>query len=202
MRRLAANARFTAILALSVAAAVAAYLGFGSHTEPRNAPATSDAHGAAPAVARVPQWPAPARPPLGTRPQPVAPESNAAGGATSQPDLTATPDSLSRGYVRGLVERVFKGKLADRELTPDDYERLVDAVMRLHLALRILRRTDESPANAAALGEQREAVVSAFTDIEAITGVRPENLGDVLASEDLTGAENLGARGIAPDRSP
>jgi hypothetical protein len=202
VRRLAANARFTAILALSIAAAVAVYLGLGRHKEPRNARETSDARGAAPAVARVPQWPAATMPPVGTRPQPVAPESNAAGGATSQPDLTATPDKLSRGYVRGFVERVFKGKLADRELTPDDYERLVDAVMRLHSALRVLRGTGESPANAAALGEQREAVVSAFTDIEAITGVRPEDLGDVLASEDLTGAENLGAKGIAPSRSP
>jgi hypothetical protein len=75
--------------------------------------------------------------------------------------------------------------------------------MRLRSALRILRRADESQASAAALDKQREAVLSALTDIEAITGVRPADLGDVLASDDdLTAAGNDRGQSIAPNRSP
>jgi hypothetical protein len=104
--------------------------------------------------------------------------------------------------VRALVERVFKGKLPDRELTPRDYDRLVDAVMRLRSALRSLRRGDELPASAAVLDEHRQAVRLALGDIEVITGVPPSQLGDVLVSDDdLTAMPNDGAESAAPDGS-
>lgn len=130
--------------------------------------------------------------------EPVAREPNAADVATTQPHVPPERDQLSRNNLRGLVERVFKGKLADRELAPYDYERLVDAVMRLRSALGILRRAEKSQASAAALDEQRQAVLSALANIGEITGVWPSELGNVLApDDDLTGAES-----IAPNSSP
>jgi hypothetical protein len=211
VRRLPAPLRFTAIFALSIAAGVAAYLGLGRHTEPRSAaapratapPLTRDANDAAPPVARLEPSPASARPASAVTPQSVAREPNAADVATAQPDVPPARDRLSRKTVRALVERVFKGKLADRELTPRDYDRLVDAVMRLRSALRSLRRDDESPAaSAAVLDEHRQAVRSALGDIEVITGVPPSQLGDVLVSEDdLTATPNDGAESAAPDGS-
>jgi hypothetical protein len=204
VRRLPTTVRFTAIVALSLAAAVAAYVEFGRHTEPRSvAVPAAPAQGAAPPLARVAPSPAPANPPSVARPQPVAREPNASHVATVPPDLPPARDRLSRKDVRGLVERVFKGKLADRELAPRDYDRLVDAVMRLRSALRIVRRDDASPAGAAALDKQRAAVRSALTEIEAITGVPPSELGNVLASDDdPTAAENDGAESPAPRGSP
>jgi hypothetical protein len=82
------------------------------------------------------------------------------------------------------VERAFKGKLADRELTPRDYDRLTAAVMRLQSASRSLRRGDESQARPAVLDKQRQAVRSALDEIETITGVPPSQLGDVFASDE------------------
>jgi hypothetical protein len=118
-------------------------------------------------------------------------------------DLPPARDPLSRKDVRALVERVFKGKLADRELAPRDYDRLVDAVMRLRSALRVVRRGGESPADGAALDRHREAVRSALTEIEAITGVPPSELGNVLESDDDSiAAENDGAKNPAPRSSP
>jgi len=211
MRRLTTTVRFTVIVALSLAAAVAAYLGLGRHREPRSAavpaaPAprvTSDAQGVAPPLARLAPSPAPAIPPSVAGPQPVARDPNASHVATVPPDLPPARDRLSRKDVRGLVERVFKGKLADRELTPRDYDRLVDAVMRLRSALRIVRRADESRAGGAALDKQRAAARSALTEIEGITGVPPSELGNVLVSDDdSTAAENDGAESPAPRGSP
>jgi hypothetical protein len=153
-------------------------------------------------MARLEPSPASARPVSAATPQSVAREPNAADGATAQPDVPPARDRLSRKNVRALVERVFKGKLADRELTPRDYDRLVDAVMRLRSALRSLHRDDGSPASAAVLDEQRQAVRSALGDIEVITGVPPSQLGDVLASDDdLTATPNDGVESAAPDRS-
>ena len=40
-------------------------------------------------------------------------------------------EAVSRTQLRLLLERVFAGKLADRELGSDDYDRLVDATLRL-----------------------------------------------------------------------
>jgi len=86
--------------------------------------------------------------------------------------------------MRALVERAFKGKLADRELTPHDYDRLTVAVMRLQSASRSLRRGDESRVSPAVLDKQRQAVRAALDEIETITGVPPSQLGDVLASDE------------------
>ena len=46
-------------------------------------------------------------------------------------------DHLSRAQVRTLVEYVLAGKLGDREISPADYDHLVDAVMRLRGWARI-----------------------------------------------------------------
>jgi len=114
----------------------------------------------------------------------LAREPNDADFVTAQPHVPPAHDRLSRKSVRALVERAFKGKLADRELTPRDYDRLTAAVMRLQSASRSLRRGDESRVSPAVLDRRRRAVRSALDDIETITGVPPSQLGDVLASDE------------------
>ena len=79
---------------------------------------------------------------------------------------------------------MFAGKLGDRQLGPADYDRLVDATLRLRAALRVLRGTDESSATAAMREEQRQTVRTILEEIEAITGLPPAELGSVLTSEE------------------
>lgn len=210
MRRLPAPLRFTVIFTLSIAAAIAAYLGFGRNTQPRGAapsraiapPLTSDANKAAPPVAQLEPSPASAGPASAATPQSVAREPDAADFVTAQPHVPPAHDRISRKSVRALVERVFKGKLADRELTPRDYDRLTVAVMRLQSASRSLRRGDESRASPAVLDERRQAVRSALDDIETITGVPPSQLGELLASdEDQHATPDDDAASAAPNRS-
>lgn len=192
MRHLPAPLRFTVIFCLSIAAAVAAYLGLGGNTQPRGAapsraiapPLTSDVNDAAPPVAHPEPSPASVGPASAATPQSVAREPEHADFVTAQPHVPPANDRLSRKSVRALVERAFKGKLADRELTPRDYDRLTAAVMRLQSASRSLRRGDESQARPAVLDKQRQAVRSALDEIETITGVPPSQLGDVFASDE------------------
>jgi hypothetical protein len=99
----------------------------------------------------------------------------------------AAREPYTRADLRRLLERVFADKLGDRQLGSEDYERLVDATLRLRAALRVLRGTDESSSTAAVREEQRQTVRTIFEEIEAITGLPPAELGSVLTSEDTAG---------------
>jgi len=91
--------------------------------------------------------------------------------------------------MREVVDRAFGGKLGDRELTPHDYARLANAVMRLRAALRGSRRTGDSGTDDAA---SADAVRAALDDITAVTGVRPSDLGALVASADNVAAPPTG----------
>jgi hypothetical protein len=90
-------------------------------------------------------------------------------------------DHLSRAQVRALAEYGLAGKLRDRELSPADYDRLVDAVMRLRAALRRAERENAHPDDAAR-SKDRQAIAAALDDIQSITGVPPSDLGEALNS--------------------
>jgi hypothetical protein len=95
----------------------------------------------------------------------------------------ATPmddrDRLSRRDVRRMVEHVAETRLAGK-LTPEDYDRLTDAVMRLRAAARRLRTAAEPNAHAG----ERAALATALDDIRSITGVAPSELGGVFVADD------------------
>jgi hypothetical protein len=160
---------------------------------------------------------------VGTRAQPVAvatarsvPDavvptkgdpSPAASFTASWPRATGTPggavagkarrlasrEPYERDDLRRLFERVLAGKLRDRELGPQDYDRLVDAALRLRGALRVLRGTEESAATARVRDEQRRVVGASLGEIEAITGLPPAELGSVLTpSADESGDDSAG----------
>ena len=182
--------RWPAIVAVAIVAAFVVYLTLGRATPQRSAAPARVAPSAAMTVSRreasapiagAPPESAPApRRPLGP---PPAGDASAPDAAASQRSAPAATERMSRKDVRVLLERAFKGKLPDRELTNADYDRLVDDVMRLRSALRAMRHAEQSPNGAAATAE-RETVVAAMADVEAVTGVPPSELGTVLGADD------------------
>jgi hypothetical protein len=88
----------------------------------------------------------------------------------------------ARRDTHAMVRGVLDGKLDDRELTPADYDRLTDVVLRLRTAARILRSADDSAAGDAARVEQRQVLAAALAEVEAITGVPPSELGNLLVT--------------------
>ncbi len=102
----------------------------------------------------------------------------------------AAREPYEREDLRRLFERVLAGKLRDRELGSEDYDRLVDAALRLRAALRVLRGTEESAATAAVREEQRQAVGLILGEIEAITGLPPAELGSVLTTAEREPSES------------
>lgn len=116
-----------------------------------------------------------------------------AGAVAAKARRLAAREPYEREDLRRLLERVLAGKLRDRELGPQDYDRLVDAALRLRAALRVLRGTEESAATAQVRDEQRRAVGAIFGEIEAITGLPPAELGSVLTpSEDESTGDSAG----------
>jgi hypothetical protein len=173
-------------IVIGLSAAVAGYLVFHragtSPVRPVIAPAAS------PAATFVPSATSDATPVAGnlrsapSQSQPSQP--SAPDGVAAKARRLAGREPYARDDLRRLLERVFAGKLADRELGSEDYERLVDATLRLRAALRVLRGMDESAATAAVREQQRETVRGIFGEIEAITGLPPAELGTLLTSDE------------------
>jgi hypothetical protein len=185
VRQLAAIAPLTAIFGLSLAVGVAAYLWLGRAPEERSAPTRI-------ATTTTPQPPhrpatAAAASPFASRPS-TLPQASGGSRPGAASDATSGHRSRSRNRLshkeaRQLVKRVFAGKLPDRELQDDEYDRLAGAVLRLRSALRQMRRANERGADDAATARYRAIVASAFAEIERITGVPPQGLGEVLTSD-------------------
>jgi hypothetical protein len=108
-------------------------------------------------------------------------------------DRPPARERRERRDTHALVRDVLDGKLDDRELTPDDYDRLTDVVLRVRNAARILRSADASPVGDAARVEQRQVLVAALAEVEAITGVPPSELGNLLVT---------GRQGAVPAPAP
>jgi hypothetical protein len=191
--RPAAIIRLATVFAVSLAAgATVVFLGLDRRAE-RPPPPVPAAVGDRPEAA-LPGTPAGAErvPPaslpgesLPTAGAPPAPEEPAgAAGTVARGDVPPARAPLPRAEVRHALERALAGRLADRELTPQDYDRLVDAVIRLRTARRLMRGAGESAADSAARDEQRRALLAALGEIEEIVGVPPSALGDALAAGD------------------
>ncbi len=183
------------IVAVAAAVAIAAYVTLGRRPVVRG--------GATPGAITPPSSGAPAAAPRPTTvsdavvaPPPAAVVATPAAADTRGADASADvapprherategdDDRLSRRELRTVVERAFKGKLHGRELTPQEYDRLTDAVLRLRTAVSRMRRAAASPSATTEL-EERDRVAAAMREIESITGVPPSDLGDVLTPGD------------------
>ena len=181
--RLTTN-QLTALFAVLIAFGIGAYVRFARRADvgPGAIPAAmaspSAEGGAVSAAARNAFPPAPA---LARPRSAVRAERSAADVATD-----SAVDALTHDELRRLVERRLEGKLADRELSPRDYDRIVGAVMRLRAAVGELRHLEPARDGEGAEGLRR-IVVAALAEIERITGVPPAELGDLLTDD--TGKE-------------
>ena len=93
------------------------------------------------------------------------------------------------------------GKLSDRELTPSEYDRLADAILRIRASQRVLQGINESDPGSEVRGVYSDTIKGAFAEIEQITGVPPSGWGDVLANQEPV--ENSGENvGRVQDDSP
>jgi hypothetical protein len=189
--------RWTAVAAVAMAAAAFAYLLLDRHAQPTRAPSPARAPDAAHEVAPSSPTGGFARAPAASSPQPLTNEADDRD-ATATSHRAAPPrERMSRKDLRGFVERMLKGKLADRELTSDDYDRLIDDMMEIRSATRAIRRAEESANGAAATADAREKIVAALADIETVTGVPPSELGTLLAPDDDSAAADA-----APEAAP
>lgn len=85
------------------------------------------------------------------------------------PAGSPTADRLSeRAAIQRALQHAFADRSATRALTPEDYARLADAVLRLRAA------GHDDPQSAAA----------ALAEVEMITGLNIADLGDLLAPAD------------------
>lgn len=197
----------TAIFAAAAVAGFAAYRALGTRPTPVadaarrvTAPAATSAPDDARLAARAAPSSVPILPPAARRP-PAARETQAPDVAAAiRRETGPASERVSRKDVRAFVERTFKGKLPDRELTPSDYDRLTDVVMRLRSMVRAVRRDAGSAAGAGALDERSRVVAAALAEIQTITGVPPSDLGNLLAADE--GSAEDAPEGPAPLASP
>ena len=185
---------WTAVAAVAMAAVVIAYLLLERRTQPTRALAPARAPDTPHDVARSSPAAGFARAPAASSPQPLTNEADDRDATATSRRAPPPREQMSRKDLRGFVERTLKGKLADRELTSDDYDRLVDDMMQLRSATRTIRRAEGSANGAAATANARDTIVAALADIETVTGVPPSELGTVLAAGDDTAGDDT-----APD---
>ena len=191
------TSRWTAVAAVAMAAAVIAYLMLDRRAQPTRALSPARAPDTPHDVARSSPAVGFARAPAASSPQPLTNEADDRDATATSRRAPPPRERMSRKDLRGFVERMLKGKLADRELTSDDYDRLVDDMMQLRSATRAIRRAEGSANGAAATANARDTIVAALADIETVTGVPPSELGTLLASDDDSAAADA-----APEAAP
>ena len=179
--------RLALFLSVIVTALVSAYSLMSDRREPArealqgSSPTTSETGAAAPPPQDAPaaQEGAPAPAPI---PRAPAERTDADRAAAKAAQLAAN-ERLSREEVREFLQEALAGKLADRELTPVDYEQLTDAVLKLRAAQRVARGLEENRASAESRTAYREALLDALSEIERITGLPSTDLDDIFPSE-------------------
>ena len=92
---------------------------------------------------------------------------------------TLTPDQL-----HGMLVRTFEGKLHDRELTPSEYDRLANAILKIRASQRVLNGVPDSADTAELRAVHVAALRSAFADVHDILGIPASALGDVLGESE------------------
>jgi hypothetical protein len=110
--------------------------------------------------------------------------------AQAKAEDAAGAETLSRAQLETMLTTTLSGKLGDRELTSTDYSRLVDAILRIRAAQRVLDTIPESDPGASVRFLHAGVLQAAFAEMTEITGVAPQQLGDVLAGGEV---ENPGA---------
>jgi hypothetical protein len=148
-----------------------------------------------------PDSPTPAPPAAPPAPAPAAPAQAAPALAALESELAkadalAAEEPLKAEDVRALLEQVLAGRLP-RELSPQDYDRLTDAVMRVRAAERVLSGVDETEVSAELRAEQRLVLNDATSEVERITGVELGELSKIVDPQD--GVADEGDAGRAGD---
>jgi len=119
------------------------------------------------------------------RPEPTDVET-----AQAKAARLAAKETYTRAQIHSLLQTSMQGKLSDRELTPSDYDRLADAILRIRASQRVLQGIGESDPGSEVRSVYSDTLKGAFEELQQITGVPPSGWGDVLAGQEP--AENSG----------
>ena len=101
----------------------------------------------------------------------------------------AAAETRTRNQIRSTLEQVLAGKLADREITPSNYDRLADAVLEIRAANRVLKGIPYSEATADLRAQRIASMRAAIAVFHDVTGVAPSSLGDILGDAGEEGVE-------------
>lgn len=156
---------------------------------------------AAPSLPQAGPAPAPSAAASAPTPQGARPKPTDVQKALAKATRLAAKETYSHEQLHSLLQKSMAGKLSDRELTPSEYDRLADAILRIRASQRVLQGIDESDPGSEVRGVYSYTLDGAFVEIEQITGIPPSGWGDVLASQEP--AENSGENvGRVQDDSP
>ncbi len=155
-------------MAAAVALAVLARVVVGGHGEPASR---------LPGPAGTPRE---QRPPAATEAPTVRPDASRPRDAAS---AAAPPPARAASDARRVVQQALADKL-ERELTPDDYDRLAAAVLQFRTALATLRR---DPGDSAAAADLRAALAA----MQATSGLPPSEIGRIFPPDETPPDETL-----------
>ena len=100
--------------------------------------------------------------------------------ALESADRAAAREPLAPEDVNALLEESLAIVLPDRQFSEEEYGRLTDSVLRIRAARRALKEVPLSRETARFVERQRQEITDALATFEAVAGIAPSRLPDVL----------------------